>query len=97
MTFNSIEFSIDGPIARITLNRPESANTIGVEMAEELLQAALRCDGHPDIRAVILTAKGRFFSGAVTFSHLPPPQSKDLNYYVELQLLCTRRSLVLRV
>ncbi|MFZ9993891.1 MAG: enoyl-CoA hydratase/isomerase family protein, partial [Steroidobacteraceae bacterium] len=63
MTFNSIEFSIDGPIARITLNRPESANTIGVEMAEELLQAALRCDGHPDIRAVILTAKGRFFSG----------------------------------
>ena len=63
MTFKSIEFAIEGPIARITLNRPESANTIGVEMAEELLQAALRCDGHPDVRAVVLTGKGRFFSG----------------------------------
>jgi len=63
MTFKSIEFTLDGAIARITLNRPESANTIGVEMAEELLQAAIRCDGHPDVRAVILTAKGRFFSG----------------------------------
>lgn len=63
MSFSTLEFSIDNGIARIALNRPESANTISVELAEELLQAAIRCDGNPTVRAVILTGKGRFFSG----------------------------------
>lgn len=63
MSFSTLEFSIDHGIARIALNRPESANTISVELAEELLQAAIRCDGNPAVRAVILTGKGRFFSG----------------------------------
>lgn len=63
MSFDHIEFSIDGSIARITLNRPDVANTIGVEMAEELLDAALRCASQADIRAVVLSAQGRFFSG----------------------------------
>jgi enoyl-CoA hydratase/carnithine racemase len=63
MSFSTLEFSIDHGIARIALNRPESANTISVELAEELLQAAIRCDGNPAVRSVILTGKGRFFSG----------------------------------
>ncbi|MBM4192096.1 MAG: enoyl-CoA hydratase [Gammaproteobacteria bacterium] len=63
MSFSTLEFSVDNCIALITLNRPESANTIGVELAAELLQAAIRCESNADIRAVILTGKGRFFSG----------------------------------
>lgn len=63
MNFTNIEFAIENDIARITLNRPESANTISVELAEELLQAAIVCDGNTAVRAVILTGKGRFFSG----------------------------------
>lgn len=63
MNFTHIQFAIENGIARITLNRAESANTISAELAEELLQAAIRCDGNPAVRAVILTGKGRFFSG----------------------------------
>lgn len=63
MNFAHLEFSIEHGIARIALNRPEAANTIGVELAEELLKAAIHCDGNPAVRAVILTGKGRFFSG----------------------------------
>ena len=63
MNYSNIEFSIDQGIARITLARPESANTISAPMAEELLQAAIECDGHPAVRVVVLGAKGRFFSG----------------------------------
>jgi 2-(1,2-epoxy-1,2-dihydrophenyl)acetyl-CoA isomerase len=63
MNFSTLEFSIDNGIALITLNRPESANTISVELAEELLQAAIRCERDGAVRAVVLTGKGRFFSG----------------------------------
>jgi 2-(1,2-epoxy-1,2-dihydrophenyl)acetyl-CoA isomerase len=63
MTFENLEFAIENGLARITLNRPEGANTIGIGMARDLLDAARRCDGNPEVRAVLLTGKGRFFSG----------------------------------
>lgn len=63
MSFTTIEFRVERQIAFITLARPETANTVSTEMAEELLAAAIRCDGNPEIRAVVLTGKGRFFSG----------------------------------
>jgi 2-(1,2-epoxy-1,2-dihydrophenyl)acetyl-CoA isomerase len=63
MNFSTLEFSIDNNIALIALNRPESANTISVELAEDLLKAAIRCESDPAVRAVVLTGKGRFFSG----------------------------------
>jgi len=63
MSFSNIEFRIENQLAFITLSRPEAANTISIEMAEELLAAAVHCDGHPEVRAVVLTGKGRFFSG----------------------------------
>jgi 2-(1,2-epoxy-1,2-dihydrophenyl)acetyl-CoA isomerase len=63
MTFENLEFALENGLARITLNRPEGANTIGVGMARDLLDAARRCDGNPEVRAVLLTGKGRFFSG----------------------------------
>jgi 2-(1,2-epoxy-1,2-dihydrophenyl)acetyl-CoA isomerase len=63
MSFSTLEFSIENNIALIALNRPESANTISVELAEDLLQAAIRCESDPTVRAVVLTGKGRFFSG----------------------------------
>ena len=37
-TFSTLDFGIDGGIARITLNRPESANGISMQLAQELLQ-----------------------------------------------------------
>lgn len=46
MSYSNIEFSIDNGIARINLARPESANTISAAMAEELMQAAIACDGN---------------------------------------------------
>ena len=34
-------------IAKITLNRPDSANGINLLLAQELLQAAIHCDEDP--------------------------------------------------
>ncbi len=48
-------------VATITLNRPDAANSLNVELARELMLAAIRCDEDKNIRAVILTASGKMF------------------------------------
>ncbi|MCY4044451.1 MAG: enoyl-CoA hydratase-related protein [Cellvibrionales bacterium] len=59
----TLTFDQKDAIATITLNRPEAANGINLTMADELLEAANYVAGNPDIRAVILTAEGKMFSG----------------------------------
>lgn len=45
----------------ITLNRPEDANGVNGLMAKELASAAADCDADVTVKAVVLTATGRFF------------------------------------
>ena len=51
----------DDNVAHITLNRPEAANGINLEMASEIRHAARRCATDPDIRAVLLSGAGKMF------------------------------------
>lgn len=54
-------FDLQDGIATLTLNRPESGNSIDLEMARALVDAAIRCDSDPAIRCVVLTGAGRIF------------------------------------
>jgi 2-(1,2-epoxy-1,2-dihydrophenyl)acetyl-CoA isomerase len=60
---SEIKFSIEGGLAVITLASQGSSNAIGGKMAHELLNVAIECDEHPDVRAVLLKAEGKSFSG----------------------------------
>jgi 2-(1,2-epoxy-1,2-dihydrophenyl)acetyl-CoA isomerase len=60
-SFEHIKFEKQGAIAKIELNRPDAANGLDTLMASELKQAARLCDGDPELKAVILSASGRFF------------------------------------
>lgn len=61
MSEEPLLFTVEGGVARITLNRPAGGNTIDLSMAQALLQAALRCDHDDAIRVVVLTGNGRLF------------------------------------
>jgi 2-(1,2-epoxy-1,2-dihydrophenyl)acetyl-CoA isomerase len=61
MSYKHILFEIEGAVARITLNRPEFANGINVELAHELMLAAIECDESSQVRAVTLTGSGKMF------------------------------------
>ncbi len=50
-----------GAIARIELNRPDAANGLDFLMSSELRQAAALCNDDTELKAVILSATGRFF------------------------------------
>ena len=48
-------------VALLTLDRPDDANCLDPAMARGLAAAAAACDADPSIKAVVLTATGRFF------------------------------------
>jgi 2-(1,2-epoxy-1,2-dihydrophenyl)acetyl-CoA isomerase len=62
MDFQKLDFVMDGGVATLTLNRPDVANAMDLDMSKELMHAAIRCDEDATIRAVVITGAGRFFS-----------------------------------
>jgi enoyl-CoA hydratase/carnithine racemase len=54
-------YEVEGPVATITLNRPERLNAISGPMLATLTQRLLEADRDPDVRAIILTGAGRGF------------------------------------
>jgi enoyl-CoA hydratase len=52
-----------GPVAMLTLNRPQAANAFDTQMLGELHEAAGQLSGDRSVRAVIVTGAGRHFSG----------------------------------
>jgi 2-(1,2-epoxy-1,2-dihydrophenyl)acetyl-CoA isomerase len=61
MSAPSVQVETRGAVALVTLNRPESANTLNLQMGMDLLAAALACARNADVRAVVLTGAGRNF------------------------------------
>jgi 2-(1,2-epoxy-1,2-dihydrophenyl)acetyl-CoA isomerase len=61
MPYSTIQFAVKDNIARITLNRPDAANALNIDMSKDLMHAALQCSEDPNIRAVIITGNGRMF------------------------------------
>lgn len=52
---------IDGPVARVTLNRPEAFNAMNEALRTGLRKALTRINADPAVRVVILSGEGRGF------------------------------------
>jgi len=61
MEYTNILFAIRDGVGQITLNRPEAKNSLNLDMAKELMHAALQCSVDTAIRAVIITGSGDAF------------------------------------
>jgi enoyl-CoA hydratase len=60
---NTIDYEVDGRIARITLNRPERGNGITLEMPRELAAAVEQADLDPEVHVIALSGNGKGFCG----------------------------------
>jgi enoyl-CoA hydratase/carnithine racemase len=76
MTYTQIALDIDGPIATITLDRPEKLNAFTGVMMTEIIAAFDETDANDQVKAVIVTGRGRAFcagadlsAGAATFDY----------------------------
>lgn len=62
MGFANIRLEVRDGVGYLTLNRPEAANTITLDLARELMQAAIALSEDRRVRAVLLAAEGKMFS-----------------------------------
>jgi len=57
----SVQVETHGAVALVRLNRPEHSNTLNLQMAMDLLAAAMTCARNPTVRAVVITGAGAHF------------------------------------
>ena len=62
-----------GPIARLTLNRPDKRNPIGPATCGELVAALSVIRDRPEVRVVVLTGAGTVFSAGGDLSAMQQP------------------------
>lgn len=62
MKLTAFEFAIEDGVARITLNQADRGNPLDGQFAEDLNKLATECTVNPEVRSVLIDAKGRFFS-----------------------------------
>ena len=60
--FDTIRYEVDGPVATITLNRPDAANAQNSQLIDDLDAAFDRAEADADVRVVVLAAAGKHFS-----------------------------------
>jgi 2-(1,2-epoxy-1,2-dihydrophenyl)acetyl-CoA isomerase len=77
MAYETIDFKAEGPIARITLNRPDRLNSFTAQMHEELREALGNLG---ESRVVVLTGAGRAFCAGQDLNDraAAPGQTVDL-------------------
>jgi enoyl-CoA hydratase len=60
--FEAIRYEVDGPVATVTLNRPQAANAQDTRLLDELDAAFDLADADDEVRVVVLAAEGKHFS-----------------------------------
>lgn len=70
--------SVDGPVATVTLNRPEKKNPLTFESYRELTDVFHACAKDGDVKVVVVTgAGGNFSSGGDVFEIIGPLVAMD--------------------
>ncbi len=110
MGYSQIALDIDGPIATLTLNRPEKMNAFTGTMMNEIIDAMDRIDADDGVRAVIFTGAGdrafcagadltpddgrAVFANSEPVSDLSDPRVRDGGGLLTLRLYQSKKPLI---
>ena len=59
--YETIDLDVRDGVAHLTLNRPDAANGINLQLAQDLMEATLAIAADPGARVVLLTGAGKMF------------------------------------
>ncbi len=62
-TYPTLDYEVDGRVARLTFNRPERGNTITADTPRDLAHAVERADLDPAVHVIVLSGRGKGFCG----------------------------------
>lgn len=71
MTFETIEYAVDGHTATLTLDRPEALNALSPHMITELRAAYAEAENDDKIWTLVVTANGRAFCTGADVKEIP--------------------------
>jgi len=75
VTYETITYEKQAPIAVVTLNRPEKLNALSIELQHEVRRALADAGDDDDIRVIVLKAAGRAFSAGFDISGGEGPEN----------------------
>lgn len=78
MDFETIRYSVDGNIARLTLNRPRTANAQSLQMIDEISEAISAAEEDDEVRVLVLDAEGNSFSAGHDMKELFDGENPEL-------------------
>ena len=61
----TLALSVDAHVAHVELNRPDKANAMSAAMWQELETCFRWCSDEPDVRVVVLSARGKHFCSGI--------------------------------
>ena len=76
MEFKTLKATLDGPVARIELNRPERANAMELAMWLELRDAMRWVDETPGARVGLISGAGKHFTSGIDLGLLAGMQAQ---------------------
>ena len=83
--FETILLEKKGPVATITMNRPDKLNACNTRMYKDIDRALSLIEDHGDIRAVIITGSGdKAFSAGADLEELNFQNLKQSNDYIKI-------------
>jgi enoyl-CoA hydratase len=74
---SSTLFTIDGPIASLTFNRPDARNALTWEMYDALAAACDRVDANSDIRVLIVKGAGNAFAAGTDIAQFTTLSTRE--------------------
>jgi enoyl-CoA hydratase/carnithine racemase len=83
---NHVALTTEGPIAVVTLNRPQRRNALSLDLMLELIACLDEIGRNRDLRAVILAAAGKVFCSGHDLSEMT---GRDINEYRRIFDVCT--------
>lgn len=78
----SVDLERRGPVAVLTLNRPEALNALSVEMLDDLDELLDAIEEEPSLRAVVLTGAGeKAFTAGADIAHMKTASALEARAY----------------
>src|SRR4249920_1440087 len=74
---SSTIFTIDGPIASLTFNRPDARNALTWEMYDALAAACDQVDANSDIRVLIVKGAGKAFAAGTDIAQFTTLSTRE--------------------
>ena len=81
--YRNLQLHIDAHVAHLMLNRPEAANSLNLELAEELNAVAHRLSRDSKVRAVLISGAGRMFCAGGDLKAFAAQPEHELGHYLE--------------